>query len=133
MIYSNNRLVIALFFVHCSPMYWFIFCLLWKKLAGLRINTLGFPIICMVVTYLKQSIMHEPGKVANTGRGQLNRENELFPVPVRAEEFGLARRIRPSRPASNTTIVVVCCLKNNQNAPRTSEHPPVRGKKCQNV
>ena len=25
------------------------------------------------------------------------------------------------------------CLKKNQNAPRLSEHPPVRGKKCQNV
>ena len=25
------------------------------------------------------------------------------------------------------------CLKKNQNAPRPSEHPPVRGKKCQNV
>ena len=25
------------------------------------------------------------------------------------------------------------CLKKNQNAPRPSEHPPVRGEKCQNV
>ena len=25
------------------------------------------------------------------------------------------------------------CLKKNLNAPRLSEHPPVRGKKCQNV
>ena len=25
------------------------------------------------------------------------------------------------------------CLKQNLNAPRPSEHPPVRGKKCQNV
>ena len=29
--------------------------------------------------------------------------------------------------------VVHCCLKKNLNAPRPSEHPPVRGKKCQNV
>ena len=28
---------------------------------------------------------------------------------------------------------VFCCLKKNLNAPRPSEHPPVRGKKCQNV
>ena len=28
---------------------------------------------------------------------------------------------------------VFCCLKKNQNAPRPSEQPPVRGKKCQNV
>ena len=43
--------------------------------------------------------MDQPGKVANPARGQLNRENEYFPVPVRAQEFGLARRVQPSRPA----------------------------------
>ena len=32
--------------------------------------------------------------------GQLNRENEYFPVRVRPWEFGLARRARQSRPAS---------------------------------
>ena len=31
------------------------------------------------------------------------------------------------------TVVVSRSLKKNQNAPRLSEHPPVRGKKCQNV
>ena len=32
-----------------------------------------------------KSIMDQPGKkVANPARGQLNRENEPFPVPVRA-------------------------------------------------
>ena len=30
--------------------------------------------------------MDQPGKVANPARGQLNRENEYFPVPVRACE-----------------------------------------------
>ena len=44
--------------------------------------------------------MDQPGKIANPARGQLNRENEYFPVPVRAWEFGLARRVQPSRPAS---------------------------------
>ena len=43
--------------------------------------------------------MDQPGKVANSARGQLNRENEHSPVPVRAWEFGLARRVQPSRPA----------------------------------
>ena len=38
--------------------------------------------VCMVITY-KQS-MDQPGKVANTARGQLNRENQYSPVPVRA-------------------------------------------------
>ena len=44
--------------------------------------------------------MDQPGKVTNPARGQLNRENEYSPVPVRALEFGLARRVQPSRPAS---------------------------------
>ena len=36
--------------------------------------------VCMVTTYSKD----QPGKFANPARGQLNRENEYFPVPVRA-------------------------------------------------
>ena len=44
--------------------------------------------------------MDQPGKVANFARGQLERENEYSPVPVSAWEFGLARRLQPSRPAS---------------------------------
>ena len=31
-----------------------------------------------------QYVFHKPGKVANPARGQLNRENEHSPVPVRA-------------------------------------------------
>ena len=39
--------------------------------------------VCMVITYSKS--VNQPGKkVANPDRGQLNRENEYFPVPVRA-------------------------------------------------
>ena len=38
--------------------------------------------VCMVITYSKS--MAQPGKVANPARGQLNRKNEYFPVPVRA-------------------------------------------------
>ena len=49
-------------------------------------------------TYSKS--MDQPGKVANPARDQLNRENEYFSVPVRALEFGVARRVRQSRPAS---------------------------------
>ena len=48
--------------------------------------------------YLQYSI-YQPGKVVNPARGQLNRENEYFPAPVRAWKFGLARQVRPSRPA----------------------------------
>ena len=39
--------------------------------------------VCMYGhTYSKS--MDQPGEVANPARGQLNRENEYFPVPVRA-------------------------------------------------
>ena len=54
--------------------------------------------LCMVITYSNNS-KDQPSKVANPARGQLNRENELLPVPVRAREFGLARRVGQSRPA----------------------------------
>ena len=47
--------------------------------------------------------MDQPGKVTNPARGQLNREHEYSPVPVRAWEFDLARRVQSSRPAS------ACC------------------------
>ena len=36
----------------------------------------------MVITYGKSK--DQPGKFANPARGQLDRENEYFPVPVRA-------------------------------------------------
>ena len=39
-------------------------------------------------------------RLPTCSRGQLNRENEYFPVRVRAYEYGLARRVRQSRPAS---------------------------------
>ena len=41
-------------------------------------------------------IMDQPGsKVVNpAARGQVNKENGYFPVPVRAWEFGLARLVR---------------------------------------
>ena len=45
--------------------------------------------------------------VADPFRGQLNRENEHFPVPVRAWEFGLARQVRSSRPASVCSCAVL--------------------------
>ena len=45
--------------------------------------TYVFMYVCMYGhTYSKS--MDKPGRVANPARGQLNRENEYFPVPVRA-------------------------------------------------
>ena len=56
-------------------------------------------LLCMYGhTYSKS--MDQPGKVASPVRGQLNSRNEYFPVRVRAWEFGLAGRVRQSRPAS---------------------------------
>ena len=41
--------------------------------------------ICMyVVTHIARTSMDQPRKVANPARGQLNRENDYFPVRVRA-------------------------------------------------
>ena len=51
--------------------------------------------------------MDQPGKVANPARGQLNRENGHFPVPVRAGEFGLARQVRPSRPVPSRVSLLI--------------------------
>ena len=51
--------------------------------------------------------MDQPGRVANPARGQLNRENEYSPVPVRAWEFGLASRVQPSRLASACSFSIL--------------------------
>ena len=51
--------------------------------------------------------MDQPSKAANPARGQLNRENEYFPAPVRAWKFGLARRVQPSRPASACSFSIL--------------------------
>ena len=59
-----------------------------------QVSTRSRLFICMVQS------MDQPGRAANHARGQLNRENEYFPVSARALELGLARRVRPSRPAS---------------------------------
>ena len=48
---------------------------------------------CRMVTHTYSKSMDQPGKVANPARSQLIRENEYFPVRVRAWEFGLARRV----------------------------------------
>ena len=38
--------------------------------------------VVIAITYSKGK--DQPGKIANPARGQLNRENIFFPVPVRA-------------------------------------------------
>ena len=62
--------------------------------------------VYMVITSSKSK--EQPGKVANPALGQLNRENEYFPVPVRAWEISFARRVRQSRPASACSSPYSC-------------------------
>ena len=68
--------------------------------------------------HIEQS-MDQPCKVANPGRGQLNMENEYSPIPVRALEFGLARRVQSSRPASAYSFSIL-----RLNLVLTHEVPP---------
>ena len=70
-----------------------------------------FFFVCMVITYSKGK--DQPGKVTNSARDQLNRENIFFAVPVRSWECDLARRVRQSRPASACSspyLVWIWCL-----------------------
>ena len=55
--------------------------------------------VCMYVQYFQQSIV-QPGIVPNPARGQPAEENDVFPAALRVWDFGLARRVRPSLPAS---------------------------------
>ena len=73
---------------------------LWRELYTMLLKYL-----CMVITFGKGK--DQPGKVANPARGQLNRKNDFLPVPVRARKFGLARRFRPSRPASACSFSIL--------------------------
>ena len=70
-----------------------------RSFLSCKDNTLK---VCMV-THTHSKSIDQPGKVASPARGQLNRENEYFPVRVCAREFGLARRGRqcpaPRQPA----------------------------------
>ena len=45
------------------------------------LNTMNILYVCMVITYSKGK--DQPGKVANPTCGQLNREHDFFPGPVR--------------------------------------------------
>ena len=77
--------------------------------------------VSMAITCSKS--MDPPGKVANPARGQLNEENEYFPVPVHAWEFGLARRLRHSRPASAPISILRLNLVLTYNRPSLCRCP----------
>ena len=50
--------------------------------------------------YQIQQSRGQTGKATKSARGQVNRENEYFPVPALAGEFCLARRVWPSSSTS---------------------------------
>ena len=61
----------------------------------------------MLIEYTRVCFNRVVRKIINPARGQLNRGNEYFPVPVGHREFGLARQVRPSRPASACSFSIV--------------------------
>ena len=69
-----------------------------------RVHPTGSAARSMYVRMITQHMARvriNQARFTNPARGQLNRENEYFPVRVvRACEFDLARRVRQSRPAS---------------------------------
>ena len=71
--------------------------LFWCVVPACRLLCIMY--VCMFGHTYSKSV-DQPGKVASPARGQLKRENEYFAVCVRAWEFGPARRVRQSRPAS---------------------------------
>ena len=58
--------------------------------------------VCMYIRSSLKVDWHQPGMVANPARGQLNRENDYFPIPVRPENVvsrdGFGRPV-PRQPA----------------------------------
>ena len=67
-----------------------------------------------------------------------NRMQESLPVWVTAYKNYRRSALPPKKytvfkPRYRLSKPCLTCLKKNQNAPRPSEHPPVRGGKCQNV
>ena len=58
------------------------FCTIYQQYIHIVLDRRIQQYVCMVITYSKS--MDRPGKVANPARGQLNRENEYFPVRVLA-------------------------------------------------
>ena len=64
----------------------------------------------MAESFSRQKSRHAPQKEGGLkilcDLGQLNRGNEYFPVPARASEFGLARRVRPSCPTLKLNLML---------------------------
>ena len=80
--------------------------------------------------------MNQRSNVAYPARGQLNRENEHSPVPpfsFYTKEFGPARRVRPSRPASGRSFstlrlnLIGWCLLTGFPIPPPPPPPPTPG------
>ena len=65
--------------------------------------------VCMYSHTYSKSI-DRPGKVANPARGQLNREEECFPVRVRAWQFGLMKQVPSAVPSRIRLLVSILVL-----------------------
>ena len=70
-----------------------------------------------------QQRMDQPGMAANSTRGQLNRKNAFSPVPVRAQAFGLTRRVRPSCPAAARSFSILRLNQSGASSRASSRFP----------
>ena len=75
-------------------------CIPQSTLIYNHLNPMPNPMVCVRMVRAKYSkSMDQPGIATDPAHIQLNREKFIFPVPVRASEFGLARQVWPFRPA----------------------------------
>ena len=76
----------------------------WYEVDMLKVPAIYvFMYVCMYShTYSKS--MNQPGKIANPARGQLNRENEYFPVPVLVKESEKRKIKNRSTAAANCQL-----------------------------
>ena len=70
--------------------------------------------------------MDQPGNVVSPARGQLDRENEYSPVPVRAGEFGLARWMGSAVPSRVSSPILHTEAEYGAYSPRDSSRVPRR-------
>ena len=67
-------------------------------------------LVCIVSPFSREHGATAGSTVVNPACGNLNRERGYIAIPVPAWKFGLARQIRPSRPASAYSFEGTWCL-----------------------
>ena len=73
-----------LFAINHTPLLFYIIYINVSLISSTEYQFTTAVYILMVCIIWSSHILYQPGKVANPTRGQLNRENEYSPVPVRA-------------------------------------------------